>query len=53
MKIIYYPETDPMFIDLSSKESAESSVVFPDIVFDYDVDGNQIVGITILNASSR
>ena len=29
MKIIYYSETDPMFIDLSSKKSAESSEVFP------------------------
>jgi len=29
MKIIYYPETDPMFIDLSSKESTESSEVLP------------------------
>ena len=53
MKIIYYPETDPIYIDLSSKESAESSEVSPGIVLDYDADGNQIVGITILNASSR
>ena len=52
MKIAYYPETDSMYIDLSSKKSAESKEVSPGIVLDYDEDGN-IVGLDIDNASKK
>ena len=50
MRIAYYPDTDSMYIDLSSKKSAESTEVTPGVVLDYDADGN-LVGIDIDNAS--
>jgi len=52
MKISYYADTDSLYIDLSSKKSAESQEVSPGVVLDYDVDGN-LVGIDIDNASSK
>jgi len=52
MKLIYYPETDSLYIDLSAGTSAESKEVSEGIVLDYDVDGN-LVGIDIDNASKK
>jgi uncharacterized protein YuzE len=52
MKITYYPETDSMYIDLSSKESAESNEVAPGVILDYDADGG-LTGIDIDNASKK
>ena len=52
MKIAYYPDTDSMYIDLSTRESVDSREVSPGIVLDYDVKGN-LVGIDIDNASHK
>lgn len=52
MKLNYYPDTDSLYIDLSSKSSAESREVTPGIILDYDKDGN-LVGIDIDNASKK
>ena len=52
MKINYYPETDSMYIDLSSKTSVESTEISEGIVLDYDENGN-LVGIDIDNASRK
>ncbi|MEJ2536884.1 MAG: DUF2283 domain-containing protein [Calditrichia bacterium] len=52
MKINYYPETDSMYIDLSSRTSTESKEISEGIVLDYDKDG-KLVGIDIDNASSK
>lgn len=52
MKINYYPETDSMYIDLSSKNSKESREISEGIVLDYDENG-QLVGIDIDNASNK
>ena len=52
MKINYYPETDSLYIDLSSKLSADSLEVSEGVVIDYDDSGN-IVGIDIDNASHK
>jgi uncharacterized protein YuzE len=52
MKIAYYPETDSMYIDLSSKESVESKEISPGVVLDYDSEGN-ITGIDIDNARKK
>jgi len=52
MKIRYYPETDSLYIDLSSKTSVESREVSPGIVLDYDAEGN-LVGIDIDQASTK
>jgi len=50
MRIAYYPDTDSMYIDLSSKKSSESTEVSQGVVLDYDAQGN-LVGIDIDNAS--
>jgi uncharacterized protein YuzE len=52
MKFNYYPETDSLYIDLSSKSSVESKEVSEGVVIDYDADG-KIVGIDIDNASTK
>ena len=52
MRINYYPETDSLYIDLSSKPSADSREVSDGIVLDYDEQGN-LVGIDIDEASTK
>ena len=52
MKINYYPDTDSLYIDLSSKTSVDSREVSDGIVLDYDADGN-LVGIDIDHASVK
>jgi uncharacterized protein YuzE len=52
MRIAYYPETDSMYIDLSTKESVESKEVSPGVVLDYDSEGN-LTGIDIDNANKK
>jgi len=52
LKINYYPETDSVYIDLSSKTSIESVEISEGIVLDYDEDRN-LVGIDIDNASTK
>ena len=48
----YYPETDSIYIDLSSKTSVKSVEISQGIVLDYDETGN-LVGIDIDNASKK
>jgi len=52
MKIKYYPETDSLYIDLSSKPSSDSVEVSHGVVLDYDTEGN-LVGIDIDEASKK
>jgi len=52
MKINYYPETDSLYIDLSSKTSSESIEISEGIVLDYD-EHNNLVGIDIDNATKK
>ena len=52
MKLNYYPETDSLYIDLSSKPSKESVEISEGIVLDYDENGH-ITGIDIDNASHK
>jgi len=52
MKLNYYPETDSLYIDLSSKPSKESQEISEGLVIDYDEDGH-ITGIDIDNASHK
>ncbi len=52
MKINYYPDTDSIYIDFSSKTSIESKEISEGIVLDYDKEG-KLVGIDIDNASSK
>jgi len=52
MKLNYYPETDSLYIDLSSRPSKESIEVSEGIVIDYDENGH-ITGIDVDNASHK
>ena len=52
MKLNCYPETDSLYIDLSSKPSKESVEISEGVVIDYDDAGN-IAGIDIDNASRK
>ena len=52
MKLNYYPETDSLYIDLSSKPSKESVEISEGVVLDYDGAGN-IIGIDIDNARHK
>ena len=52
MKLNYYPETDSLYIDLSSKPSKESIEISEGIILDYDDDGH-MTGIDIDNASHK
>lgn len=52
MKLQYYPDTDSLYIDLTSKPSAESREISEGVVLDYDEQG-QLAGIDIDNASKK
>jgi uncharacterized protein YuzE len=52
VKLDYYPDTDSLYIDLSSRPSVESQEVSEGVVLDYDADGN-LVGIDIDHASRK
>lgn len=52
MKINYYPETDSLYIDLSSRDNVDSVEVSEGVVIDYDANGN-VVGIDIDNAGTK
>ena len=47
----YYPDTDMLYIELTSVVSTESEEVAPGIVLDFDKN-NRIVGIEIENAGT-
>jgi uncharacterized protein YuzE len=48
----YYPETDSLYIELSSLDGANSREVAPGIVLDFDAEGH-LVGIDIDQASRQ
>jgi len=52
MKIEYFPDTDSLYIDLSSKPSVDSKEVSDGVVADYDELGN-LVGIDIDQAKMK
>ena len=52
MKLHYYPETDSLYIDLSTRPSADSREIADGVVLDFDEDDN-IVGIDIQQASAK
>jgi len=52
MKLDYYPDTDSLYIDFSSRPSVDSQEVSPGVVLDYDAEGT-LVGIDIDHASRK
>jgi len=52
MKFDYYSDTDSLYIELSDKEAVDAREVAPNIVFDYDIEGN-VVGIDVFQYASK
>ena len=52
MKVVYDQEVDVLRILFSTAEIEESDEDKPEMIFDYDIDGN-IVGLEVLDASKR
>jgi len=52
MRLKYYRDTDSLYIDLSSKPSAESREISEGVMLEYDAAKN-LVGIDIDNASRK
>jgi len=52
MILHFYPDTDSLYIDLSSKTSVTSEEISEGVVLDYDKDGN-LVGLDIDHASLK
>jgi uncharacterized protein YuzE len=52
MRLLYYPETDSLYIELREEASADSVEVAPGIVVDLDAQGS-IVGTDIDHAQQR
>ena len=50
MQIRYFPETDTLVIELSSRSSTYTEAVTEDLILDYD-DQDQVIAITIDNYS--
>ena len=52
MKLNYYQDTESLYIDLSSRASADSKEIADGLVGDFD-DAGMVVGIDIQHASER
>ncbi len=52
MKIKYYPETDSLYIDLTSKKAVDSREIENGVVLDFDESGH-LAGIDIDEASKH
>jgi uncharacterized protein YuzE len=52
MKLHYYPETDSLYIELTSTPGAEAREIVEGLVVDFDADGN-VVGLDIDHASRK
>jgi len=52
MKLLYYADTDSLYIDLAERPSADSREVTPGVVLDFDAAG-ALVGIDIDRASQH
>jgi uncharacterized protein YuzE len=50
MKLLYYADTDSLYIDLANRPSTDSREVTPGVVLDFDAAGD-LVGIDIDQAS--
>ncbi len=52
MKIQYFPETDTLAIELTSKPVTSTDAITDDLILDYD-DQGRIVAITLDNCSKN
>jgi uncharacterized protein YuzE len=52
MTFEYFPDTDTLYIAFRPGPGADAAEVAPDVILDYDADGN-VIGITVEHASER
>ena len=52
MKLHYYPETDSLYIELTTAPGAEAREIVEGLVVDFDAKGN-VVGLDIDHASRK
>jgi len=52
MKLHYYPETDSLYIELTSAPGAEARETVEGLIVDFDAEGN-VVGLDIDRASRK
>ncbi|MDX2228151.1 MAG: DUF2283 domain-containing protein [Leptolyngbyaceae cyanobacterium bins.349] len=52
MKVVYDPDTNILQISLNSGAIAETAQITPNLILDYDEDG-QIIGLELRNASEH
>jgi len=52
MKIQYFPETDTLAIELTTKPVATTDAITDDLILDYDTEG-KVVAITLDNYSQN
>ncbi len=52
MKLHYYPETDSLYIELTSAPGAEAREIVEGLIVDFDANGN-VVGLDIDHASRK
>jgi uncharacterized protein YuzE len=52
MKLHYYPETDSLYIELTTAPGAETREIVEGLVVDFDAKGN-VVGFDIDHASGK
>jgi len=52
MKLHYYPETDSLYIELTTAPGAEAREIAEGLIVDFDADGN-VVGLDIDHASRK
>lgn len=52
MKIQYFPETDTLAIELTTKSVAVTDAITDDLILDYDTEG-KVVAITLDNYSQN
>lgn len=50
MKLVYDPEKNILQISLSNRAIAETAQIAPNLILDYDEDG-QVIGVEVRNAS--
>lgn len=52
MTLEHYPDTDTLYIALRPGPGVDAEEVAPDVVLDFDAEGN-VIGVTIEHASQR
>ncbi len=52
MKLHYYPDTDSLYVEFSTKDGTDTKEITNDLIADFDKDGS-LVGLDIQHASQN